>query len=247
MNQHALALVPMVKQRVGRWIFPRLPVTRFLFDQLRFELKALRARAAYSLLPWRRRRLHRLLGVTDHLVNVACGPHVAAGFLNLDLEPCHPSVVHWDCRRSIPAGDGCAAGIRVEHFVEHLETREELPAFLADAHRALRPGGVLRIIVPDAERYLRAYCRDDLAGFHELATPDPFPDDLPTRMDVVNHVFHQRHEHRWAYDFETLAHRLRTAGFRRVERVGFEHSLDPRLACDRPVHAPYSLYVDAVK
>jgi predicted SAM-dependent methyltransferase len=245
--EDALAATPTVKQRVGRWVFPRLPFTRFLFDQLRFELKGLRARAAYALLPWRRSRLQELLALTDPIVNVACGPHVAPGFLNLDLEPCDPSVVHWDCRRSIPVGGGRAAGVRVEHFVEHLEAREELPAFLADVHRALRPGGVLRVIVPDAERYLRAYCRDDLAGFRELATPDPFPDDLPTRMDIINHVFHQRHEHRWGYDFETLANRLRAAGFARVERMGFAQSMDPRLACDRPVHAPYSLYVDAVK
>ena len=102
-------------------------------------------------------------------------------------------------------------------------------------------------MVPDAERFLRAYCRDDEQGFRELAVPEPFPDDLPTRMDVVNHVFHQWHEHRWGYDFDTLHHRLRAAGFTRVERVGFGRSLDPRLACDRVIHAPYSLYVDAVK
>jgi len=66
-------------------------------------------------------------------------------------------------------------------------------------------------------------------------------------MDVVNHVFHQWHEHRWAYDYESLLHRLRIAGFSRAERSDFGRSIDPRLACDRPVHAPYSLYVDAIK
>lgn len=238
---------PTVKQRVGRWLFPRLPITRFLFDQLRFEVNGLRTRAAYKLLPWRRRRFIELRARTEQLVNVACGPHVVPEFLNIDLLPCDRRVVEWDCRRSIPVGDGGAAGVRAEQFIEHLEAREELPAFLADVHRALCPGGVLRVIVPDAERYLRAYCRDDLTGFRELATPDPFPDDLPTRMDVINHVFHQWHEHRWAYDFETLAHRLNAAGFARVERMSFARSIDARLACDRPVHAPYSLYVDAVK
>jgi predicted SAM-dependent methyltransferase len=242
-----VAAPPTLKRRVGQWLFPRLPITRFLFDQLRFEVNGLKTRAAYTLLPWRRRQLSSLRALNDQLVNVACGPHVVNGFINIDLLPCDASVVEWDCRRSIPLGDGCAAGVRVEQFVEHLETREELPAFLADVHRALRPGGVLRIIVPDGERYLRAYCRADLDGFRELATPDPFPEDLPTRMDVINHVFHQWHEHRWAYDFETLTHRLRAAGFARIERTSYLESLDPRLACDRPTHAPYSLYVDAVK
>ena len=92
---------------------------------------------------------------------------------------------------------------------------------------------MLRVIVPDAERYLRAYCREDLEGFRDLAVPDPFPEDLPTRMDVINHVFHQWHEHRWAYDFETLGHRLRGAGFDRIVRSEYKVSLDSELGQDR--------------
>ena len=122
-----------------------------------------------------------------------------------------------------------------------------MPSFLRDCYRGLRRGGVLRIIVPDAERYLHAYCRPDLSGFRELEVPDPFPCDLPTRMDVINHVFHQWHEHRWGYDFETLEHRLNQAGFTQVERSVYRQSREPALAEDRDVHKPYSLYVEAIK
>jgi len=236
-----------LKQRVGQFIFPRLPITRFLFDILRDEVVAASVRAQNAWLPWRRSRLRRVRARREVYVNVACGPQVLTGFVNLDLRHQDPEVIRWDSRRSLPLGDGAARGIRVEQFVEHLETREELPAFLADCHRALAPGGVLRIIVPDAERYLQAYCRGDLSGYRELAVPDPFPADLPTRMDVINHIFHQWHEHRWAYDFETLEHRLRAAGFTRIDKAGFESSRDPALARDRDVHAPYSLYVEATK
>jgi predicted SAM-dependent methyltransferase len=235
-----------VRQRVGRWAIARLPITRFLFDQLRLEANACGTRAGYLILPWRRDRLRAVRSTRDALVNVACGPHVRPDFLNLDLHPCDAAVFAWDCRRSLPLADRAAAGVRAEHYVEHLDPREELPAFLADVRRVLRPGAVLRVIVPDAERYLRAYCQGDDRALRELGVPDPFPDDLPTRMDVVNHAFHQWHEHRWGYDFDALAHRLRAAGFTRVERMAFQLSLDPRLACDRAVHAPYSLYVDAV-
>jgi predicted SAM-dependent methyltransferase len=235
------------KQRVGRWLFPRLPITRFLFDILRDETSAWIVRAGNACLPGRRRRLRRLRAARELYVNVACGPQVLDGFVNVDLHPATREVFAWDARRSLPLADGAARGIRAEQFVEHLETLEELPAFLRDCHRTLAPGGVLRVIVPDAERYLQAYCRPDLAGFRELEVPDPFPDDLPTRMDVINHVFHQRHEHRWAYDFETLAHRLSAAGFATIERTSFRRSHDGRLAQDRDVHAPYSLYVEAIR
>jgi len=236
-----------LKQRLGRVLFPRLPITRFLFDQLRFEVNGWLVRTKYALLPGWRRRLRETRSRTDVLLNVACGPQVLQDFLNIDLLPAFPQVLAWDCRRSVPVGDGAARGIRAEQFVEHLETREELPAFLRDCRRALAPDGVLRIIVPDGERYLRAYCAADDSGFRSLAVPDPFPDDLPTRMDVINHVFHQWHEHRWAYDFETLARRLSDAGFSRIVRSDYRQSLVPALANDREVHAPYSLYVEAVK
>ncbi len=236
-----------LKQRVWQWLFPRMPITRSLFDQLRFEVNAFRVRTCYAVLPSWRSRLRALRQLEAPLVNVACGPHVPPGFLNCDLLPATAEVVAWDCRRSIPVADGAAAGVRAEQFVEHLDPREEVPAFLADVRRALRPGGVLRIIVPDTARYLEAYCRGDLSGYRDLEVPIPFPDDLPTRMDVINHVFHQWGEHRWAYDLETLELRLHKAGFSRVERTAFGRSLDSRLACDRDVHAPYSLYVDAVK
>jgi predicted SAM-dependent methyltransferase len=235
-----------VKQRIGRWLSPHLPVTQAMFDQLRFEANAWLVKGQNRLQPGRRRALARLRALRGVLVNVACGPQILDGFVNVDLLG-PPPRIRWDCRRSLPLADGGAAGIRAEQFVEHLETREELPDFLRDCLRVLEPGGVLRVIVPDAGRYLHAYCRPGLDGFRELAVPDPFPADLPTRMDVINHIFHQWGEHRWGYDFETLALRLRSAGFGLIEQSGYQRSLLPALAQDRDVHAPYSLYVDAVK
>lgn len=235
------------KQRAGQWFFAHMPITHFLFDQIRVEINAGILRWKYRLLPWRWLQLRRLRRETGFRVNVACGPYVLSGLVNLDLFACSPDVVAWDCRWSLPFAPGSVAGIRAEQYVEHLEPREELPAFLKACLGALKPGGVLRMIVPDTERFLRAYCRDDLGGFRELAVPEPFPRDLPTRMDVVNHIFHQWHEHRWGYDFETLAHRVLAAGFARAEKMTYRQSLDPPLAEDRAEHAPYSLYVDAVK
>jgi predicted SAM-dependent methyltransferase len=236
-----------LKQRLGAWLFPRMPITRFLFDQLRTEIKSWKVRLENGVLPSRRRNLERIQQTREIRANVASGPHPLPGFLNLDLYVLCPEVIAWDCRWDLPFANGSVAGLRVEHFLEHLEPREELPAFLKDCLRVLRAGGVLRIIVPDAERYLHAYCRGDLSGFRELGVPIPFPADLPTRMDVVNHVFHQWHEHRWAYDFETLAHRLHACGFGDIERASYQCSLDPLLAQDCENHSPYSLYVDAVK
>jgi predicted SAM-dependent methyltransferase len=224
-----------------------MPITRHLFDQLRVEANAAMLYVVNEIHPARRRTLSRLRGSKGVLVNVACGPNALSGFVNLDLFSTAKGVVRFDCRRRLPFADGSVEGIRIEHFLEHLETREELPAFLREAVRTLRPGGVLRIIVPDAGRYLQAYCSGGFDGFHALGVSSPFPEDLPTRMDVINHVFHQWHEHRWGYDFETLSHRLSHAGFCKVEQSGYRQCRDSRLAQDAPNHEPYSLYVDAVR
>ena len=236
-----------LKQSIGRVVFARMPITRFLFDQLRREVNCRTIMARNRLSPLRRRRLRRLRRRTDLLVNVASGPFLLPGFVNLDAYETVPGVVGWDCRRSLPFADASVAGIRAEHYVEHLETREELPAFLKDCLRVLKPGGALRIIVPDAQAFARAYSDKDLELFRDLGVSDPLPEDLPTPMDILNHVFHQWDEHRWGYDFESLAHRLRTAGFADVRRMSFRCSVLPELAQDREQHKPYSLYVDAVK
>ena len=236
------------KQKLGKVLFAHLPITRFLFDQIRIELNSAWVSCGNKCLPARRRALRAIRNSRGIYVNVACGPIPLHGFMNLDLNKLAPEVVRWDCRRSLPIADGAADGIRIEHFFEHLEVKDEAPSLLRDCHRALRPGGILRIIVPDAGRFLQAYCaRERVSAFAKLGFREPFPEDLPTAMDVINHVFHQYHEHRWAYDIENLAARLRANGFATVQPMTFGCSLDPKLAQDAPKHAPYSLYVDAVK
>lgn len=235
-----------IKQRIGKWLFAHMPITRFLFDQLRIEANAIIVWFLNQFWPRQRSRLRQIRKGDNLRVNVACGPHVVPGFVNLDLFGTSPEIVRWDCRQSLPLRDASAIGIRAEQFIEHLEVREELPSFLADCLRALKPGGILRVIVPDTRKYMEGYLQSDLGALEALTWPS-FSDELPTRLDLVNHVFHQYHEHRWAYDFENLKHRLTTAGFKTIVQTAFRQSADPELACDREVHAPYSLYVDAVK
>ncbi|MBI2795311.1 MAG: hypothetical protein HYX65_01225 [Gemmatimonadetes bacterium] len=238
---------PTVRQRLGAWIHAHAPASRSSVSLLRDELAAVRVRLAYALLPWWRARARALRRARDVRVNVGCGPFVLPGFLNLDVAAAAPGVVRWDCRTSLPLADGAAAGIRIEHFFEHVDPRDHAPRLLADCHRALAPGGTLRVIVPDAGAYLAAYAAPGTDALAAIGVPVPFPDDLPTRMDVIAFAFHQWHEHRWGYDAESLQQRLRAAGFREVTRVRHGEGHDARLAQDRAEHRPYSLYVEGRK
>lgn len=236
-----------VRQWIGRRVMAALPVSHSTISLVRQEASAIGTRWRYRWLPWWRTRAAALRRLQRIWVNVASGPYPLEGFINVDVRALAPGVVPWDCRTSLPFADGAVAGIRIEHFAEHLDPREELPALLQDCYRCLAPGGVLRLIVPDAGAYLRAYAAgtDDALG--AIGVPIPFPDDLPTRMDVVAFAFHQWHEHRWGYDTESLTARLQAAGFRDVEAATYGVSRAEPLGRDRAEHAPYSLYVEGVR
>lgn len=95
-------------------------------------------------------------GQSNLRVNVGCGPNVAGGYVNLDVVS-HPDVFFWDCRRSLPFEDGALELIFAEHVFEHFEYKNESLRFLKECHRCLKGGGVLRLVVPDAGRYLSLY------------------------------------------------------------------------------------------
>jgi hypothetical protein len=66
-------------------------------------------------------------------------------------------------------------------------------------------------------------------------------------MEMVNMVFRQGCQHRYAYDFETLEFLLRTCSFSSVAQKEFGQSWMPELAVDQLRRAPESLYVEARK
>jgi predicted SAM-dependent methyltransferase len=235
------------RQNRSRWkriLADTLPV--HLLRPLGFELRMLALRA-------RSRRTYRQYAQqTDLLVNIGAGDRGKPGWVNLDGYAATNVNCRFDARRRLPFADGAVRGIFSEHSFEHLDYVEEVPGFLRECFRVLKPTGVMRIIVPDAEKYLRAYAR---GGWDELAVIRPLYDDrrdhyfhfrYNTPMELVNVVFRQWQEHKFAYDFETLAFVLQRAGFK-VIRQEYARSVDPTLCIDFDQRASESLYVDAIK
>lgn len=238
--------MPTVKQRVGAWLLPRLPVNGVVFRQIRLELNATWVRFLGAVHPgWRRRRrtLRQRKGL---LVNIGCGPFGKPGWVNFDLFAHQGTAMRVDSRRALPLSSSSCRGIHVEHYFEHLEPGRERPTFLAECRRCLEPGGVLRIIVPDARRYAAAYLADGWSELNTIGCGGELPEGaFATKMEALNHVFLQDGEHYGGIDEELLRRTLERAGFSEITLQDCGVGIFPGGCIDREQHRPYSLYMEA--
>jgi len=169
-------------------------------------------------------------------LHLASGDHKPSGWVNIDIFGMDPDLC-WDLRRGIPFPDGSARAVFLEHFLEHLTLEQGLD-LLEECRRVLEPDGVIRISVPDLEKYLRSYAGD--RAFIERLRPG-----RPTALLAVAEVV-LAHGHRSVWDEETLTCVLHDAGFRGAEGRAFGDSrLHP--APDNPLRQPESVYVEALK
>jgi predicted SAM-dependent methyltransferase len=237
-------LKDLLKRRLQR-TFPNR-----LLGQMAFEVRTSLKSAANDLAGAKRyREMDRIR------VNVGCGGRPTNGWVNLDLLA-DPRIEYWDCRKGLPFRDGSVAAIYTEHFLEHLEYRDEARKFLQNCRTCLSDTGVLRIVVPDAARYLKLFASDDWEGLAKLRPltkegdyyRDYWLQDLySTKMELINAIFRQNGEHKYAYDAETLIQLLRSVGFSRVTQMSFGASSDPAMPPDTPERQSESLYVEAAK
>jgi predicted SAM-dependent methyltransferase len=240
--------MPTLKQKIGAWLIPRLPLNPVVFRLLRLELKAAWVNGLNALHPRYLARRRRLARGRNLLVNIGCGPFGHDGWINFDLHA-HPKVaLAVDCRRSLPLADDSCRGIHVEHYFEHLEPTKEQPRFLTECRRCLMPGGILRIVVPDARKYAEAYVADGWADLNAIGCGGEYPETaFATKMAALNHVFLQDGEHYGGIDAVLLRETLVAAGFGDTRTVSWREGAFPEGCIDREQHRFYSLYMEARK
>ena len=140
--------------------------------------------------------------------------------------------MHHDLSHSIPLKDETADFVYSSHFLEHL-FKTDAERLLKDCHRVLKPGGIVRICVPDLAYAISLY----VAGEKEQM--------------LANYFFVEDKEsflarHKYMYDFELLKTLLEKIGFSQVTRCNYQEGRTPDLAVldNRPEE---SLYVEAVR
>jgi SAM-dependent methyltransferase len=173
-------------------------------------------------------------------VNVGCGSSPTPGWINLDnslsvhlsrfplllsvLRRCglanerqvafarvaHSRGVRWANATSLPLAEGTVDVLYSSHMLEHLDC-VRARAFLAEARRVLRPGGVLRLAVPDlwrmAEEYTLTHDADRFLERMRLVEPRA---SLGTRLRLL---LAGPRNHQWMYDARSLIALVTAVGF----------------------------------
>jgi SAM-dependent methyltransferase len=147
-------------------------------------------------------------------LNWGCGPCARAGWLNADVRALPGVDVPGDIRDGLPLPDDSVAYAVGIHVLQDLSYLDVVPA-LRELRRVLRPGGVLRLGLPDLDRALAAYRRDDPAYFY---VPDDEVAHIGSKL-VVQIIWYGSVRTPFTVDF--VAELLGKAGFARVARCRF--------------------------
>ena len=223
------------------------------------------------------------------LLHLGSGPHAEPGWVNVDkswtarVSRVRPLVVllaragvlndqqrqtRWprevvqrDLSKPLPWPDRSARAIYSSHMVEHFEPLEA-QRLLRECLRVLKPGGVLRLVLPDLEACVRHYQRekeagnpraaDDFVGAHFYTAAGNFYGEarhLSRTRRLAIRLLHRPHQ--WMYDAESMQALLEDVGFSGVRECRYRSGACPDLQTletrKDEIFSNSSFYVEAFK
>jgi predicted SAM-dependent methyltransferase len=204
-------------------------------------------------------------GTVDELkLNIGCGTSGIAGWCNIDNSPTvllsriplgrwlfgtpawPPDVRRIDAVHGIPFADSTVSYIYSSHMLQGLIYEDSL-LLIKESFRVLRPGGVLRIAVPDLARMIEDYLSDnDVLASHKLMRRLSFKSSA--MRDLLRKRRGYQQSYRQLFDRRSLMHLFNEGGFQNPEVCEFRESRIPEIdAIELQQRRKESLYVEASK
>jgi predicted SAM-dependent methyltransferase len=152
----------------------------------------------------------------------------------LDIPWNHDIFIH-DLRNSLPFPDNSFMAVYASHLLEHLYL-DEAENLLRECFRVLRPGGILRLVVPDLEEMVNNYLRgkerkefnnQENLSAHKLMRGLNFRDVKHPSGGFFYKIYNcvkDFHSHKWMYDEESLIFHFKRAGFSDVRKMKLHES-----------------------
>lgn len=189
-----------------------------------------------------------------------------AHWVNVDVNPeWGDIVVDFTDFSGIPLEKASVRCIYGSHVFEHVNPWVADDLF-AECARVIETGGVMRIVLPDVQRSIKAYLNEesDFPLFErrrrrakemygiDYTLFDCLLEDFVSRSGQRDLLGKNPLAHQNAWDFDRISRDLQRAGFSRVERSDFRQSSIPEFSFEGTYPAEAneydrSLYVEAVK
>lgn len=171
-------------------------------------------------------------------LHLGCGMDIREGWVNIDGYCVDENIINYDLSTGLPAyADNSIDFIFSQHFVEHI-TRNEAFILFEDCYKKLKPGGVMRVVVPDLKECVRRYIKNDIdfgeGGYSPLS-----------RCKMMNDAFYEW-GHKAMYDKDDLMEVLCDAGFSKIEFPDWGESTYKELS-DMDTRLLSDLRVEVVK
>lgn len=157
-------------------------------------------------------------------LHIGCGPFVMEGWQNVDIQCYRPDIRYLDAGKPYPFPDHSFDYIYSEHLFEHLSV-EEQTVMLQECYRILKPGGRMRVAMPNLHFLMNLYRYPDkecnrkyLAWSYRLfgmkqGVPSVSEKNYPTY--VINHFF-RLWGHQFIHTPESLKELAESIGFRDI-------------------------------
>ena len=148
--------------------------------------------------------------------------------------------------------------VYASHLFEHLSLKSA-DLFLKNAYRSLKPGGVIRIVVPDLYQITKKYIED----YNEIEVGDPTEfimwainmhrEGQYGSPSLIKKIIYELqgypHQHKFMYDDKSLIHKMKSFGFKNLTSLsyGVSNLIDEIEDVEGTKESYLSVYIEAIK
>ncbi len=180
-------------------------------------------------------------------IQYGCGMSSPEGWLNYDASPTlrfervpvigslytkngvrFPNGVNFgDITKGLPLPDESCDGIYCSHVLEHLSLTDFRKA-LINTYKILKPNAYFRLVLPDLSFYIDTYTKNDSPTAAHTFMKDTYLgiEKRPKGISGLLTTWLGNSQHLWMWDYNSMAHELSAAGFKRVRRAKIGDSSD---------------------